>query len=218
MRKKRIAISVDTPISHTGTPDALGEQQELVKKLQSGDPVAMESIFQLYYKRLYFFAVKVVETRMDAEDIVQDVLLKFWINARDNGIVPGHVEGYLFSMVRNRCLNHLERQKMLHERNGAVIEEFYIRQEQRMEELSIQEEIFHRIKENFTQLTPIQAQVMDLLYVQGLSVAEVAAALDTTANNVRNHKARALERLKSGLEKDLLGALIFFFIFFSFFL
>lgn len=176
----------------------------------------MEQVFHLFYKRLYFFTLKVIDSQIDAEDLVQEVLLHFWLNVRDKSIVPDNIEAYLFRMVRNKCLNHIKREGRMDELTGAAIQEFYANQERQMDDVAIKEEIYHRIKSGFKHLTPMQMEIMHYLYVEGLSVAEIAALLNTTANNVRNHRMRALEKLKSLVEKELFLSFLFFYIFFEF--
>jgi len=141
---------------------------------------------------------------MEAEDIVQEAFINFWNNVRNKQSVPDNMEGYLFRTVRNLCLNHAQRQRMMDEKNDVITREFYEGVRQRMEELAVMEHLFYEIKKQFVHLTSAQVQVMQHLYIDGLSISETAERMDTTAVNIRNHKARALERLRAVLEQELL--------------
>jgi len=178
-------------------------ENELSRQLLAGEQTALEQVFRLFYKRLLFFAFKMTGDQIVAEDIVQDAFINFWSIVIDKHNVPSNIEGYLFRTVRNLCLNHIQRQRMINEKNDAVLHEFYEGIEQRMDELLVRENLFHEIKKQFVHLTPAQIAVMQLLYVDGLSISEAAEQMNTTAVNVRNHKARAIERLKAVLEKEI---------------
>lgn len=188
----------------------------LGRRLKLADETAMEEVFRLFYNRLYSFTLKVIDSQMDAEDLVQEVMLHFWLNVRDKNIVPDNIGGYLFRMMRNKCLNYLGRQGRMNDLNAAAAGEFYASQEQRMDEIEMKEEVFFRIKSEFRHLTPIQVKIMHCLYVEGLSVADIAALLDTTVNNVRNHKMRALEKLKSLVGNGLFLYFLLFLFFYGF--
>lgn len=184
--------------------------EQLIGRLKQGEEAAMKHVFREYYWRLHYFSFKMTGDMAGAEDIVQEAFLNFWINIKDKGVVPVNIQAYLYRMVRNRCMNYLERQRVVQERNGKVTERFYNSCHQQMDEIAVMEELFHRVTKEFTHLTPIQAQVMELLYLEGLPVAEVALQLGTTVNNIRNHKARALERLRAIIKNAILLLLLFF--------
>lgn len=186
------------------------ENQELAQQLLLGEQRALAQVFRVFYKRLLFFAFKVMEDQMGAEDIVQEAFINFWSGIKNKQVVPDNIEGYLFRAVRNLCLNHMKRQRMIDEKNDVITQEFYESIQQRMDELALKEDLFHEIKKRFVHLTPVQAEVMHHLYIDGLSITETAERMNTTAVNIRNHKARALDRLKTVMgEEFLLFALLF---------
>lgn len=193
-------------------PNTGEDEQSLIEQLQRGDETAMKVVFRRYYWQLRYFSFKIINNEPDAEDIVQDAFLNFWHAIKDRQMVPGNIQAYLYRMVRNRSINYLERRQMLDDRSTTVQEHFH-EWEARTDEIAMQQELFRRISEKFALLTPIQMQVMELLYIEGLSVAEVASQLNTTANNVRNHKARAVERLQTIFKTAILLLIIFFLIF-----
>ncbi|MGN6421224.1 MAG: RNA polymerase sigma factor [Pseudobacter sp.] len=185
-------------------------ERDLIRLLKLGDEAAMKEIFRLYYPRLHYFSSKITGNLQQAEDIVQEALLNFWLNVSGKDIVPENIQAYLYRMVRNRCINYLERQQLLAQKEESVIRHTQEQWQQQMDELALREEVYHRVSSQFHHLTPVQVQVVQLLYNEGLSVAEAAERLNTTDNNIRNHKARAIERLR----KVLTGELFVFFIYF----
>ena len=69
------------------------------------DSEQFKQLFFEYQPRLVRFAVKFVDEDA-AEDIVQNCFLRLW-NRRENTLHT-NVQGLLFTMVRNECLNELK--------------------------------------------------------------------------------------------------------------
>ena len=66
-------------------------------------------LFSHYSKPLFYYALKFVDEE-PAKDIVQDVFFKLW---EDQTItVARSLNGLLFTMVRNKCLQQIEKQKV----------------------------------------------------------------------------------------------------------
>ena len=67
----------------------------------------LDILFQQYYERLVLFAESYVGDMMIAEDMVQDVFLT--ILSRPDFADVGYARAYLYSCVRNNCVNYLRR-------------------------------------------------------------------------------------------------------------
>ena len=75
-------------------------ESEPVKKFALGDFNAFDALFKLYNKKLYHFALSLLKSSEDAEDVVQEVFVRIWQN-RDN-IKPGHsFKSFLFTIAYN---------------------------------------------------------------------------------------------------------------------
>ena len=156
----------------------------------------MEQVFETFYWRLYYFAKKLTDDTTESEDIAQEALLSFWINIKDKGTRPDNITSYLFGIVRNRCYTFNQRSQMKVDKANAIIEQFQI-SEALIEEQLIREDIFNRVYQEFGFLPAQQAEVMRLIFIEGLETNEIAQRLNMTPNNIRNHKARGIEKIRS---------------------
>lgn len=68
--------------------------------------------FRQYYVALCFFANSIIHNDEDAKDIVQDCFVKLWNNDIVNEKV-GNVKSFLYTMVRNRCIDYTRKQKTI---------------------------------------------------------------------------------------------------------
>lgn len=80
-------------------------------RLGNGDEKAFDQIFKLLYKPLCFFAYKILLDQDQAEDLVQDNLLKFWQRKQAFDSFA-KIQSYLYVSVRNSCYDELAHQKV----------------------------------------------------------------------------------------------------------
>jgi RNA polymerase sigma-70 factor (ECF subfamily) len=86
------------------------EDQAIIKKIQEGNKEGLRNLFDRYYKRLYLFALSLMEDQFIAEDVVQDVFIHIWENGRKIAI-NNTLSSYLFAAVHHRCIHHLRKMK-----------------------------------------------------------------------------------------------------------
>jgi RNA polymerase sigma-70 factor (ECF subfamily) len=81
----------------------------LIKNTKSDDVKKFEVIFKKYYLRLIHFAIEYVLDYEVAREIVQDSMIKLWEKFQDLNF-ENNVIGYLYSSVKNNCINYLKHQ------------------------------------------------------------------------------------------------------------
>ena len=66
---------------HARTPPS-GHPSEaeaaLLKRIGTGDKGALQELYHLYSKPLYSYAVRVLGSEQDAEEVVQDAFVRYW--------------------------------------------------------------------------------------------------------------------------------------------
>jgi RNA polymerase sigma-70 factor (ECF subfamily) len=84
------------------------DEDTLVARAQDGDVDAFEQLVVSYEGRLYRYAYNMVGNRQDAEDIVQDTLIRAW-RALPTLTTNGAFGGWLYRIASRRCLDLLQR-------------------------------------------------------------------------------------------------------------
>lgn len=69
---------------------------------------AFDTIYQEYYKLIYFVISKYINNEQDIEDLTNDVFLNFFEQVQKTKI--NNIKYYLVSSAKNRSLNFLSRQ------------------------------------------------------------------------------------------------------------
>lgn len=84
------------------------DEDTLVARAQDGDVDAFEVLVLRYEGRLYRYAYGMVGNRQDAEDVIQDALIRAW-RALPTLTTQGAFGGWLYRITSRRCLDLLQR-------------------------------------------------------------------------------------------------------------
>lgn len=168
------------------------EYDNLVEGIRHRKEAALATLFDLYYEKLYLFAEKYIYDSDRAHDIVQDVFLRIWENA-EQLVLRGSIRHYLFTSVRNGCLNYLK-SLQIEDRNNRKYAEAYI--ESQNVDMVDDEELLARVRQVLDELPEKCREVCLLRFVEGYKYAEIAARLDMNENTVKAQLHRGMERLK----------------------
>jgi RNA polymerase sigma-70 factor, ECF subfamily len=88
------------------------QDAELIAGMIRGEPGAFAALYQKYRARLHQYALSLIRSRMEAEDVVHDVFVGLAKQA-SGGRTPREPSAYLYVSVRNRCLDRMRRKPEL---------------------------------------------------------------------------------------------------------
>ncbi len=172
------------------------------------DPLMFDELFRVYAKPLFYYAAKFVDDDA-AKDIVQDTFEKLWSDPSLK--VHRSLNALLFTMVRNNCLHHLEKQKVrnkyLETSRLALKEEelrFY------MEERSslIERDMEQKLSEVLERLPDRCRQIFRMSRFENKKNKEIAEELQISVKAVEKQISRALATIRTEM-KDYLPLLIY---------
>ena len=165
-----------------------------------------DRIYVVYFSRMKRFAKAYVLFDEDAENIVQDVFLILW-EKREVLEIQVSLVPYLFSLVKNKCLDYL--------RHEVVVEEFKQELSAKLFSLELMEYSFssdEEIEKIITDaINKLPERCRDIFIksrIKGMKYREIAEDLDISVNTVENQMSIALKKLRIEL-KDYLPLLIF---------
>jgi RNA polymerase sigma-70 factor (ECF subfamily) len=186
----------------------LHTEKELLEKLRKGDSFAFEVLFYKYRNRIKGFAVKMIPSKIDAEEIVQEVFVKLWLTKE--AINPEKdFQSYLFSITKNLILDHL---KSAVNRKLYFIGELF--QTDLLEENTAEDLISHEAQEKLLELIDEiperRREIFRLSRFEGLSYKQIAEKLHISENTVDSQIRNALAFLRKEFRKWSVLAFLFF--------
>lgn len=169
----------------------------IVDRLRNKDTLAFELVFNANFSPLIAYAMRFLDEREEAEEIVQDVFVKFWDKCAE--LAPGSsVKSYLYRSVHNTCLNYLKHQKVKDTYRQYVIGFLEHTAEMTTEERDpdlLRQEILAEIDN----LPPRCSEIFKLSRLDGLKYHEIAEHLDISIKTVEVQMGKALRVLREKL-------------------
>src|SRR5574338_293848 len=83
-----------------------GNQRKLLTQIALGDQDSFRLLYHQSYKKLLQFAFVLTRNKEVAEELVEDVFIKFWKNKKNAENIR-NVKIYIYSATKNTCLNYL---------------------------------------------------------------------------------------------------------------
>jgi len=136
---------------------------------------------------LYRFAKRFLISGDEAEDVVQELMLKFW-QTRNELAKYNNLKAFAMKAVRNECLNRLKH----HEVKQQYRNNFSATQSDQLPAESLKEQIIAFIN----QLPTKQRMVIHLRDVEKYEIAEIAEVLEMAENAVRANLTRARQTVR----------------------
>ncbi|MBV4357333.1 RNA polymerase sigma factor [Pinibacter aurantiacus] len=170
---------------------------EQLLALQQGDEKALSYFFDKYYPALVYYGHSITSNKEFAEETAADAILKLW-DRRERFFAENSLRSFLYLVVRNASINYIKAEKK--EMTAIADYTFIIEEVQANDfELFVQAQTYQQILHAIESLPKRYQRIFQQFYIEGKSYTEIATALDTSINNVRIQKMRALILLRKKL-------------------
>ncbi len=172
--------------------------EDISLKIAKGDVNAFKQIYALYYAQLCKFAWRYTQCDQQAEDIVQESMVKLW-EQKERFTEVSNLKAYLFLSVKNACINYLEHQKVVAKHADVVVAEINLLslQEDNLESELEREQLEARVFEAIEGLPAQSGEVFKMKYLEGKRTKEIAEMLGLSPRTVETHVYNALKSLRS---------------------
>ena len=169
---------------------------------------AIRELFFRHYRPLCLYALHYLKDADAVEDVVQEVFTTYW--QRHGDATPDNPKSYLYTMVRNRCIDALRRaghdpERLQPEDAAGVIEDGQAEERAELEA---------RLWAAVERLPGKRRELLLMCKRDGMSYAAIAEATKLSINTVRNQISRALQALRNSLtpgsSADLHSPLLYF--------
>lgn len=170
--------------------------ERLVALTRRGNQGAYEALVARYQSRLLAFCRRMLGSREDAEDVLQEVFAAAF-NAMLSDDRPINVRPWLYRIARNRCLNHLRRQTAI----GVDSMDVHLADHGSTTADKVHDrEDFRELVADVQTLAETQRTALLLREIDALSYEQIAEAMETTVPSVKSLLVRARVSLAEAAE------------------
>ena len=155
---------------------------------KSGDQSAFRRIFNVYYKTIYYYALRFLKREEEAEELVQEVFIMLFLN-RTKIDDASAIYPYLYTIAKRLVISDF-RKKIVESKYDAYLENVWSEEDKQTEESMDSKELSILWDKAIASLPSKQKEIYALSKFEGLSYQEISK------NTVKNHLLTASKTVK----------------------
>jgi RNA polymerase sigma factor (sigma-70 family) len=190
-------------------PDGRGQSaaerdRQMIARLAAGDAAALGPIYDWYGRACYSLARRILGDEVLAEDVVQDVFLSLWRDARRYDERRGGFGGYLMSVTHHKAVDAVRREENQRRRRAPA----ELLDDQRDDAADVPATVWQgvrgdRVREALGGLPVEQREPLLLAYFGGYTQREIAGLTSTPLGTVKTRMLTGMRRMRRALESSL---------------
>jgi RNA polymerase sigma-70 factor, ECF subfamily len=186
-------------------PQSDAEEAALIQGVAAGDEQAFASLYDKYSSILFGLLLRILHSRGEAEDVLQEVFLQVWQQARSFDASRGRAFTWLVTLARSRAIDRL---RALDSRERAALRSAEDapppgERQEGADDAALRSERADVVRGALAELPEEQRQVLLLAYLDGMSQSEIAAAKNQPLGTVKTRTRAGLKRLSELLRSRL---------------
>jgi RNA polymerase sigma-70 factor, ECF subfamily len=186
--------------------ETVADMKSAFERFVAGDTTAFDGVVVSYSGPAYAVALRVLGDQQQAEDAVQDAMVRIWkVAARSFDPARGHERSWILTVVRNVAVDALRRRK---DGERSIDESLFVydtRDDSSTWQAVLQRLTRAEVQEALRRIPAEQREVLTLAYYGGIRPVEIARRLGVPEGTVRSRLRLALKRLRSDLAGGEVG-------------
>ncbi len=184
-------------------------EEELVALLRDKDERGFTILYNNYSSALYGVLNKIVQSNNDASDLLQDTFLKIWKNIGNYDSSKGSIFTWMMNIARNLAIDKVRSVDFRDTSQNVSMEDKVLYQIDN--EYQTEQDVDGiGLKKVVDKLKPEYKQLIDLVYYQGYTQAEVAEEYGIPLGTVKTRIKAAVSTLRNLLQTSVLLLITFF--------
>jgi RNA polymerase sigma-70 factor (ECF subfamily) len=190
-----------------GRPSALSNEerfadQAALSRMARGDHSALAELYDRNARLVFSLALRILQNRADAEDVVQEVFAQVWTQAGRYDTTRGAVAAWMLTMTRSRAIDRLRSRNSRPETPSEtrIVEDVPDATARQDLELLSAEQV-ESLQRALNELPIAQRMALELAYYEGLTHAEIADRLSEPLGTVKTRIRQAVIKLRESLAR-----------------
>lgn len=175
----------------------------LMEAVVRREPEALATLYDRYSAVLKALIIRVVHDEAEADDLLQEIFMQIWDQARHYSASKGKALGWIVTLARRRAIDRL-RKRQAYCRATERMEQQTEQQPEAWTNNRIDEDIFGRdlrefLRKRINELPPFQKEAIELAFFKGMSQREIAIATETPLGTIKTRLELGLRKLSDAV-------------------
>lgn len=193
------SVSFPTPIVEQG---AISDEA-LMQAISNGNAAALSTLYDRYASILKALTIRVVHDEAEADDLLQEVFMQVWQQAKNYSSDKGKPLGWIVTLTRRRAIDRL-RKRQAYCRAKDRFEVTTDRQPESWVHNRIETDIHLEdmrafLKAKIDVLPVFQRQAIEMAFFKGMSQREIAVATETPLGTIKTRLELGLRKLSESV-------------------
>jgi len=179
------------------------KEKELISEIHAGNTRAFSDLVDGYKDLVYTLAIRMLGNREEAEEVSQDVFIKVY-KSLPNFKGDSKISTWIYRIAYNSCLDRIKKiKKKRMQMDLDHLDQIAYADLDTAYHKMVEAERTQIIDECLSQLSPEDAGVLTLFYLEEKNLQEMEETTNLPANTLKVRLFRARKRLASVMEKHM---------------
>ena len=174
-------------------------EKQITGLMSQGDRKAIDLTYQNYGNALFGIIRRIVKSEELAQEVLQDVMVKIWINSQKYDRTKGRLFTWLSNIARNASIDTLRSATVSREKRTNSIDDPVYNDVGGSEELQINDPGLAKVINSLDEKHRI---LIDMAYFQGYSQREIEKELNIPLGTIKSRLRTAINELRAKLSDD----------------
>jgi len=157
---------------------------------------AFDELFNELAPQLHAYAKRMTLSEHDAEDIVNVAMVSIFRAIKEGRVSPEHFRAYAVRVLKNVAIDHM-RQRRRHSHGGSSELDHLSQESDSPSETLIAKEDALALSRIIAELPENYRKAIQMRFIDGLSIKEIASVLKLSENAVKTQTSRALQLVRN---------------------
>jgi len=176
----------------------------LLARVAKGDQEAFERLYEQTSSLLYTLVLRILGKPADAADLLQEVYLEAWRKASNYDTARGAPMAWLVTLARSRAIDWVRALVARGKNVTASLDDTpasdLVAQNADALDIRAANERQALVRASLKSLPPVQQQVIELAFYQGLTHVEISERLHVPLGTIKTRIRLAMDKLRNGLK------------------
>jgi RNA polymerase sigma-70 factor, ECF subfamily len=176
----------------------------LLARVAKGDQEAFERLYAQTSSLLYTLVLRIVGKPADASDLLQEVYLEAWRKASNYDAARGAPMAWLVTLARSRAIDWVRALAARGKNVTASLDDMppsdLVAQNADALDIRTANERQDLVRASLKTLPPVQQQVIDLAFYEGLTHLEISERLNVPLGTIKTRIRLAMKKLRGGMQ------------------